>query len=170
MRDALPDTFRQRADASIYEHICTCLHHLEANAIGVFAPVNSEINILHYFLEHDHYTIALPVMHRDKYLTFRHVTANTSLCLNAHAIPEPAEEMPVITPDVLIVPLLAFDRHGHRLGYGGGYYDRTIEHARSHGTLKAAIGVAYSCQEARSLPTETHDQRLDTIVTEKEIY
>ncbi|WP_138933724.1 5-formyltetrahydrofolate cyclo-ligase [Roseovarius arcticus] len=73
-----------------------------------------------------------------------------------------------ITPQVLIVPLVAFDRAGGRLGYGGGFYDRTLERLRARGAV-LAIGYAYSAQEAEDLPLEPTDQPLDMIVTEREI-
>ena len=73
-----------------------------------------------------------------------------------------------ITPQILIVPLVAFDRAGGRLGYGGGFYDRTLEGLRARGAV-LAIGFAYAAQEAEDLPLEPTDQPLDMIVTEREI-
>lgn len=70
-----------------------------------------------------------------------------------------------ITPQVLIVPLLAYDARGFRLGYGGGFYDRTLEALRAHGPI-TAIGFAFAAQEVPEVPTEPTDQRLDAIITE----
>ena len=78
-------------------------------------------------------------------------------------IPEAGEE---VTPTVLIVPLLAFDRRLYRLGYGGGFYDRTLEGLRKRGPV-TAIGYAFSAQEVDEVPIEATDQRLDLIVTER---
>lgn len=75
------------------------------------------------------------------------------------------EEGEVLTPDTLIVPLVAFDARLYRLGYGGGFYDRTLEALRSTGQVRA-IGFAYAAQEAEELPLEPTDQPLDEIVTE----
>ena len=73
-----------------------------------------------------------------------------------------------LVPEVLIIPMVAFDRNGGRLGYGGGFYDRTLNYLRSrHATL--AIGFAYSEQEFENLPLEPTDQKLDVIITEREI-
>lgn len=73
-----------------------------------------------------------------------------------------------LVPDVLIVPLVAFDRQGGRLGYGGGFYDRTLEQRRAQGPV-LAIGFAFGAQEASELPLEPTDQWLDLIVTEAEV-
>lgn len=81
-------------------------------------------------------------------------------------IPETGE---AVEPDVLIVPLLAFDRKGFRLGYGGGFYDRTLEGLRSRKSI-LAIGFAFDAQEVDEVPIEPTDQPLDLIVTEREVF
>lgn len=80
----------------------------------------------------------------------------------------PAESAPLVTPQVLIVPLAAFDRAGNRLGYGGGYYDRTLQLLRSAGQV-TAIGLAFATQELPAIPAEPFDQQLDMIVTDRDI-
>ena len=72
-------------------------------------------------------------------------------------------------PDLLLVPMLAFDRSGGRLGYGGGYYDRTLTALRQNGPV-TAVGIAYAAQEMADLPREAHDQPLDWVVTEKSVW
>lgn len=94
-------------------------------------------------------------------LSFRAWRDGDVLVDNHHGIPEPRAEAKIVTPDVVLVPLLAFDAHGHRLGYGGGYYDRTLSAARA-----VAIGIAYAGQEVNELPHGLHDHPLDMIVTE----
>jgi 5-formyltetrahydrofolate cyclo-ligase len=71
-----------------------------------------------------------------------------------------------LVPEVLVVPLLAFDRRGHRLGYGGGYYDRTIAALRAEGRPVHAIGYAFAAQEVEAVPVEATDAALDAVVTE----
>ena len=73
---------------------------------------------------------------------------------------------PEIVPDVLIVPLLAFDSEGYRLGYGGGFYDRTLHKLRGNGTA-LAVGVGYAAQHVARVPRDEYDQPLDWIITEK---
>jgi len=79
----------------------------------------------------------------------------------------PLENQPELTPEFLIVPLLAFDRAGYRLGYGGGFFDRSLARLKDMGTT-LAVGVAYAAQEVADVPRDSHDQPVDWIVTEAE--
>ena len=81
-------------------------------------------------------------------------------------IPRPPDSSPEVEPDVLIIPMLAFDRQGYRLGYGGGFYDRTLEKLRAKKNV-VAIGVAYFAQELPSVPHGPHDQPINFVMTEK---
>ena len=76
----------------------------------------------------------------------------------------------IVTPEVLLVPLIAFDLKGNRLGYGGGYYDRTIEQLRAKNIELVVIGIGYDNQKLASVPTDSYDQSLDIVVTEKKTY
>jgi len=80
-------------------------------------------------------------------------------------IRQPDADAPEVLPDIVLVPLLAFDRKGHRLGYGGGFYDRGLHFLKSQKPFKA-WGIAYAAQEVHPLPVEPHDQRLDAVLTE----
>jgi 5-formyltetrahydrofolate cyclo-ligase len=86
---------------------------------------------------------------------------------DAFGIPSPPQEAEAVLPDLVITPLLAFDRQGRRLGQGGGYYDRALEALRARKRV-FALGLAYVGQETHGLPDEPHDQRLDAILTESE--
>lgn len=79
---------------------------------------------------------------------------------------QPSANAPIVSPTIVLVPLLAFDTRGGRLGYGGGFYDRTLPVLRAVGPL-LAVGVAYAAQRAETIPTDDHDQRLDWILTEE---
>jgi len=106
-------------------------------------------------------------------LEFHLVPDGEVLQRGAYGIHEPAAHWPSVMPHLLLVPLLAFDRSGHRLGYGGGFYDRTLFAYRSGGASRhgtgaiRAIGLAYAAQEMESLPAEAHDMKLDGILTER---
>jgi len=109
--------------------------------------------------------VAFPrVTGKDQPLEFHHVPDGEVLEPGSFGIPEPLEVWPRAVPDVLLVPLLAFDAKGHRLGYGGGFYDRTLA------VLKArAVGIAYAGQEVASIPHQPHDRTLDMVLTEQGI-
>jgi 5-formyltetrahydrofolate cyclo-ligase len=111
-------------------------------------------------------TVCLPVTHgRNAPLTFRRWTPGQEMVSDGFGVSVPAADVPV-TPNVLVVPMLAFDRRCHRLGYGAGHYDRTLAVLRPLGPV-TAIGLAYEAQrEEGFLPAESTDQPLDAIVTE----
>lgn len=110
--------------------------------------------------------VALPrVVGREAPLRFLRWRPGDALEPGYGGIAAPPADCEEILPGVVLVPLLAFDGAGRRLGYGGGFYDRTLAHLRRSGPLQA-IGVAYAEQEMDSLPDGDHDERLDWIVTE----
>ncbi|MGA7713125.1 MAG: 5-formyltetrahydrofolate cyclo-ligase [Rhizomicrobium sp.] len=111
--------------------------------------------------------LALPrLAQRNAPLEFRRWKMGDPLQVASFGMSEPLTSADVLKPSVLLVPVLAFDARGHRLGYGGGYYDRTLQALRAAGKI-IAVGVAYAGQEVGELPAQEHDQRLDAIVTEK---
>jgi 5-formyltetrahydrofolate cyclo-ligase len=99
---------------------------------------------------------------KDAALEFHLVPDGKVSAPGAFGISEPLAHWPKVTPALLLVPLLAFDKAGNRLGYGGGFYDRTLAALNI-----PAIGIAYAGQEVSSIPAEPHDRRLDTLLTEK---
>lgn len=112
--------------------------------------------------------VLLPVTQPGRALTFRRWRPGALLVRDRHGVEHPDEGQETGTPLVLVVPLLSFDAVGHRLGYGGGYYDRTLEALRAAGPV-TAIGFAFAAQEVARLPALPTDQRLDGVVTEREV-
>ena len=111
---------------------------------------------------------ALPItIARAQPLLFRRWTPGDAVVPGSWGIAHPSTDAPVVEPDVLFVPVAAFDRRGSRLGYGAGYYDATLASLRRRKSVRA-IGVAFSCQEVLFLPTEPHDEPLDFIMTERD--
>ncbi len=141
-----------------------------AKVVAGYWPVSDEMDV-RPLMEHFHrlgLVCALPVVSsRDQPLVFRQWKPGMELAPGAYDIPVPPPEAPVLTPKLLLVPFLAFDREGWRIGYGGGYYDRTLEVLRDAGHV-VAVGVAYGAQEVAEVPHDFNDQRLDWIVTEKQ--
>lgn len=113
---------------------------------------------------------ALPVVDDvSKILRFLEVSPDSALVNGKFGTQCPAPHLPEIIPEVVIVPLLAFDKNGNRLGYGGGYYDATLAHLRSRNEKLLVIGVAYAMQRAENVPTHSGDQKMDMVVTEEDI-
>lgn len=115
--------------------------------------------------------LVLPVIHEpDQPLVFRSWSPGQPLAPGRLRIPEPLPDAGERRPDILLVPLVAFDRNGQRIGMGGGFYDRTLAALRTADASRAvvAIGVAYAVQEQPAVPVEPHDQPLDWILTEHE--
>ncbi|MEM8987222.1 MAG: 5-formyltetrahydrofolate cyclo-ligase [Pseudomonadota bacterium] len=111
--------------------------------------------------------LALPTISQPKHpLVFKSYTPGEALASGPHGTSEPGPAAMALTPDIVLVPLLAFDRRGGRLGYGGGYYDRTLAALRAKGSV-TAIGLAYAAQEVDAVPTDPLDERLDWVVTER---
>ncbi len=139
--------------------------------VSGFFPYQSEIDTRPLLgrLAGDGWTTALPVIiAKGEPLRFRRWLPGEPTVPGVWDIPRPLDAAPLVEPDVLLVPLLAFDRKGHRLGYGGGFYDRTLALLRSKKRV-LAIGIAYAAQEIDSVPSSSHDQPLDFVMTEKEL-
>ena len=98
-------------------------------------------------------------------MNFFHWSKNEPLVINKYGIPEPISEK-VIYPDILLVPLLAFDSRLYRIGYGGGYYDRYIKKIKQKKNI-TTIGLAYSFQKIKEVPINKHDIKLDFVITNK---
>jgi 5-formyltetrahydrofolate cyclo-ligase len=135
-----------------------------------FWPMGDELD-LRPLLARLHFAghpVGLPVVvKRGTPLLFRRWQPSDVLVPGGFGTSVPAPDQPVIEPRVLFVPLLAWDRQGYRVGYGGGFYDRTLEALRAAGP-RLAVGVAFAAQEVASVPRDRHDQKLDWIVTEAE--
>jgi 5-formyltetrahydrofolate cyclo-ligase len=116
------------------------------------------------------YDLALPVvLGRGHPLAFRRYRPGDALTKGVLEVMEPLPGAPIVVPRILLVPLLAFDRQGNRLGYGGGYYDRTVALFRREAAIQA-IGVAFAGQETATTPVGGTDAPLDWIVTEQEAF
>jgi 5-formyltetrahydrofolate cyclo-ligase len=140
--------------------------------VSGYAPIRNEIDPtpLMTRLATKGARLALPtVTARGQSLVFRAWSIGDRLLLGPLGILEPSPVAAEIVPDIMLVPLAAFDRTGHRIGYGGGYYDHTFAHLHK---LKAVIGVGlgFAVQEIRDVPALPHDVALDYVLTEKKVF
>lgn len=135
--------------------------------VSGFAAIRDEIDpsALMLWLHEEGFSLALPVMVGKKQpLLMRSWAPGDAMASAAWGIAEPLDDKPSVEPDVVLVPLLAFDKRGNRLGYGGGFYDRTLADLRRKKPL-IAVGLAYDELKVDEVPTESYDQRLDWVLT-----
>ena len=138
--------------------------------IGGYYPVNFEIDILKILelLEKKiGVQISLPVIKKNNEMDFYSWSTKSLLKLNKFGIPEP-EKIKKVFPDIIFVPIVAFDNRLYRIGYGGGYYDRYLQKVSNKKKI-FKVGIAYSCQKINKVPINKHDKKLDIIITEKVI-
>ena len=144
---------------------------IKPGVVSGFSPMRTEINPLPLMrkLATAGAKLALPVVvGRGKPLLMRAWNFGDPLVRGVWGIRQPTAEAPEVAPDILLVPLTAFDRHGHRIGYGAGYYDITIAKLRALKSI-VAIGLAFAVQEVSEVPTTPRDARLDLVLTEREV-
>ncbi|MCB1330074.1 MAG: 5-formyltetrahydrofolate cyclo-ligase [Maritimibacter sp.] len=156
-------------DGPAQERLLALLEPYRGRPLSGFVPIRTEINPLPVMAAMaTHGPVGVPViMARGAPLGFRSWRPGCAMEPGPFGAAVPVEGEPLV-PEVLIVPLMAFDRAGGRLGYGGGFYDRTLELLRAAGPI-FAVGFAYAAQEAEDLPLEPTDQPLDAIVTDAEV-
>jgi 5-formyltetrahydrofolate cyclo-ligase len=169
-RDAMPAEARMKAVEAVTARPFPVAVPQGAVVSG-FSPIKTEFNPVPLMrkLAGAGASLALPVVAGSGLpLTMRAWESGDEMASGVWGIREPLPSAPEVFPDVLLVPLACFDRAGHRIGYGAGYYDRTI--ARLRGMKKiAAVGVCFAVQEVGHVPATAFDQRLDLVLTEKEI-
>ena len=169
-REALPP--QQRADvANVIAARDFPVPVAPGMIVSAFSPMKSEINPIPLMrkLQDAGAQLALPVIvGRGKPLIMRAWKFGDPFKAGQWGIREPVAEAAEVYPDILIVPLAAFDRHGHRIGFGAGYYDMTIGALRAKKKV-IAIGIAFAAQEIERVPATERDARLDFMLTELEV-
>jgi len=168
-RDAMPADERQAAAAAIAARAFP-VPVGAGTVVSGFFPMRSEINPLPLLrkLAAAGAQLALPVIAgRGKPLTMRAWNQGDDLASGQWGIREPTAQAREVDPDVLIVPLACFDRAGHRIGYGAGYFDMTIRRLRGIKPV-VAVGIAFAQQEIDRVPANAHDEALDLVLTERE--
>ncbi len=151
----------------IYSYLYKKKYNL--NIIGGYYPTNYEIDdlkVLNFFFKKGS-TISLPKIKKKNQMEFYRWHKNEPLLINKYGIPEPVGNYRIY-PDLLFVPLVAFDKKLNRLGYGGGFYDRYIQKISMIKKI-VKVGLAFSFQKLKRIPINKHDKKLDIIITEKDI-
>ena len=142
---------------------------LRSKIIGGYYPFNYELEIFNILeeLEKKNYIFSLPKVSKNNEMNFFKWSKSEPLKVNKYGIPEPISKKKMY-PNILLIPLVGFDYHFNRLGYGGGYYDRYLSKRKIKDEL-FKIGVGFSFQKVKNIPIDKYDQKLDCIITEKTV-
>lgn len=169
-RAALTPHERAVAAESMAERAISALAPPRGAVISGYVPVGEEADVMPLLtrLAERGHELALPaVLDRGRPLAFRAWAPGAALMPGWYGIPCPPESAPERRPTIVLLPLLGFDRRGHRLGHGAGFYDRSLAALRAEGPV-LAVGLAFAVQELAHVPAEAHDEPLDWIVTERD--
>ena len=152
-------------------HLRPLLNNINSDYVGSYVDYNFELstNFLNKYLIERKINICLPKINaQSKEINFFKFSNGTNLIKNKYNILEPAVTNEIIFPKLVLVPLLAFNESGFRLGYGGGFYDKYFSSQEEKDIIK--VGLGFSFQKANQIPIESHDQKLDWILTESYLY
>lgn len=170
-RDALSDEQRTEAAQALAKRKLP-FEITPGMVVSGYSPIRSEIDpaLMMRMLAEQGAKLALPaVMARGKSLAFRAWFPDDRLMLGPLGILEPSPAAAELIPDIMLVPLAAFDPQGHRIGYGAGHYDFTLEHLRKVKAI-TAVGIAFAVQQIKAVPALPHDVALDYVLTEKKVF
>lgn len=135
---------------------------------SAFLPIKTEVDLNSLILKlwSQQRSVCLPFMMDKENIEFRKYDENTELVDNGFGTLAPSKASEVVDPDVMLIPLSAYDETGGRIGYGAGFYDRAIAKLLGNDKTPLLIGVAFACQQVDVVPCEDHDIPLDMILTE----
>jgi len=136
--------------------------------VSGFWPMRSEVDVrpLMFALREKGARLCLPAILDKTTIVFRELLRGAEMVEMGYGTTGPAEDAAVLDPALMLIPLAAFDRRGHRIGYGAGYYDRAIARLHAIGMKPRLIGIAFDCQEVDFVPDEPHDVIVSEILTE----
>lgn len=166
-RDALPIETRLEASIDLAHH-ANVIAAMGGDIVSGFWPIRSEMDTrpLLFALRERGLKLCLPVVISKTEIIFRAFEREAPLMETGFGTYGPTEEAETIHPNIVLVPLSAFDQKGNRIGYGAGFYDRAIAKLQNMGRSPKLIGVAFDCQEVLDIPIEPHDKPLEAILTE----
>jgi 5-formyltetrahydrofolate cyclo-ligase len=168
LRDSIPPIERIEKSLAIATHGAKAISVDPGAVVSGFLPIRSEGDIrpMMTLLRDRGARLCVPAILDKQTIVFRELVRGAELVAGTFGTFGPGPEAAELDPQIMLVPLSVFDGRGHRIGYGGGYYDRAIGRLHQKGLKPLLIGIAFDCQEVASVPTEPHDIRLDAILTE----
>ena len=160
-------------DEYLFEELFKKINFETTNIVSSFISINTEIctSELNNYLLKKNKKLCLPtILKKDYHLVFRNFINNDDLIEGFMKIKEPPNNSEIVIPELIFVPCLAFDNFGFRLGYGGGYYDRTFSFLKNNKRKFISVGYAFDGQKVTEVPKDKFDIKLDYVITEKKIY
>ena len=167
-RDALDPFWRIEASLEMAETARDSIAFEPGAIVSDFWPMRSEVDVrpMMFALREHGARLCLPAILDKSTIAFRELVRGAPLVEMGFGTHGPGEEAEVLDPDIMLIPLAAFDGRGHRIGYGAGYYDRAIGRLQDAGKQPRLIGIAFDCQEVSEVPDEPHDVVIPEILTE----
>lgn len=167
-RDALDEFWRIEAALEMAETARDRIDLDPGTIVSGFWPMRSEVDVrpMMFALRERGARLCLPAILDKETIVFRDLVRGAPLVDMGFGTVGPGPEAEVLDPALMLVPLAAFDRHGQRIGYGGGFYDRAIARLQARGLAPRLVGVGFDCQEVDAVPAEPHDRPLHAILTE----
>ena len=167
-RDPIPTHLRTAKSLDMAAHAGAAIAFAPGTTISGFLPIRSEADLQPLMARWRGRggRLCVPAIIDKQTIVFRELVHGAALISTGFGTVGPTEDAPALDPDIMLVPLSAFDSRGHRIGYGAGYYDRAIHRLRQKGLSPKLIGIAFDCQEVAEVPAEPHDISLDAILTE----
>lgn len=168
LRDAIPPAERTEKSAAMADHAGDAIAFPPGTIVSGFLPIRSEADLRPLM---DRFRLrgarlCVPAILDRQTIVFREMVEGVPLVDTGFGTVGPGPDAAVLDPEIMLVPLSAYDANGHRIGYGAGHYDRAISRLQQKGLAPKLIGIAFDCQEVAHVPSEPHDISLDAILTE----
>ena len=173
LRKKLFSTIESVFNEILFEKLFEKLNFENIKIVSSFVSINTEINTseLNDYIIKKNKILCLPAITEiDSHLIFRKFTNNQDMIEGFMNIKEPSIKNEILFPEIIFVPCLAYDKLGFRLGYGGGYYDKTFSNLKKNNKHFVSIGYAFDGQKVNTLPKDKFDIKLDYVITEKNLY
>ena len=173
IRKNLSYNIKNSFNVKIFNEFCEKINFESIKVVSSFKSINTEISTedLNSLILNKNKILCLPVIiDKDGPLTFKKFNNNEELINGYMNIKEPPIQNKILNPELIFVPCLAFDHNGFRLGYGGGYYDKTLSQYKKNNINFISVGFAFDDQNVSNVPRDKFDIKLDYVITEKKIY
>ncbi len=173
LRKKLVIKVKSHFNQNLFDNFFEKINFKNIDIFSSFISINSEIDTkqLNNYILNKGKILCLPVIQKQNNpLVFKKFTSYEDMIEGFMKIKEPPIENEILIPQVLFVPCLAFDNYGYRLGYGGGYYDRTFDYLKHNKRKFLSVGYAFDDQKVNNVPKDRFDMKLDYVITEKKTY